>query len=314
MNFWKKFLFLQLWYSIVPDEGGGAISSPDSPDSGAPSPPPSPSLTDPPSNTPDTPSEPPSDVIGKGTWFEGIDKTLYDDPSLIPFKDGDGNINPLNIIKSYVHTKKSFGSDKITIPSENSSAEEWKEVYTKLGLPEHVDGYLSDVETQKGSAAEKFKEVAYNLGVLPKQAESILEWFNEFSDGQAQVSDDSYQLEIEDGFNQLAKEYGASYEQQLRHAKTAFNELADDTFRDFVEQNALHEHPQMIRFFIKLAGQMKEDTFVGNTVPGTGIPTPEQAREQINEYMSDAKGPYWNSQHMQHADVVKKVQKLYTYL
>ena len=44
-------------------------------------------------------------------------------------------------VKSYLHSQKLVGADKIPVPNKHATDEDWNEVYTRLGKPESPDGY-----------------------------------------------------------------------------------------------------------------------------------------------------------------------------
>ena len=52
------------------------------------------------------------------------------------------NFNKMDdFVKSYLHSQKLVGLDKIPVPNKHATEEDWKEVYKKLGSPEAADGY-----------------------------------------------------------------------------------------------------------------------------------------------------------------------------
>ena len=64
-----------------------------------------------------------------------IPEAYKDEKALQNFQDMDG------FVKSYLHSQKLVGADKIPIPNKYATDEDWNAVYTKLGKPESPDGY-----------------------------------------------------------------------------------------------------------------------------------------------------------------------------
>ena len=52
------------------------------------------------------------------------------------------NFNKMDdFVKSYLHSQKMVGLDKIPVPNKHATEDDWKEVYKRLGSPEAADGY-----------------------------------------------------------------------------------------------------------------------------------------------------------------------------
>ena len=63
-----------------------------------------------------------------------IPDTYKDEKALQNFQDMDG------FVKSYLHSQKLVGADKIPIPNKYATDEDWNAVYEKLGKPKSPDG------------------------------------------------------------------------------------------------------------------------------------------------------------------------------
>ena len=95
--------------------------------------------------------------------------------------------NMEDFVKSYLHAQKLVGSDKIPVPNKHATDEDWNEVFKKLGAPDTPEGYKYDLkgeEMDEGSIKE-FNQTAHRLGLLPKQAEGLIKFYNEMNANQA---------------------------------------------------------------------------------------------------------------------------------
>ena len=75
--------------------------------------------------------------------------------------------NMNDFVKSYLHSQKLVGADKIPLPNKLATKEDWDVVYSKLGRPETADGYKYELpkETKLDEATLKnFSEEAHKLG------------------------------------------------------------------------------------------------------------------------------------------------------
>ena len=91
--------------------------------------------------------------------------------------------NMEDFVKSYLHAQKMVGADKIPVPNKHSTDEDWNEVFKRLGAPNSPDDYkynFKDQEMDSGQVQE-FNKTAHKLGLLPKQAEGLIKFYNEMN-------------------------------------------------------------------------------------------------------------------------------------
>ena len=124
-----------------------------------------------------TPSvlETPAEVAqgGSGNGFmEMIPEDLREHPSLSPIKDVG------NLARSFVNAQKLIGADKIPFPT-NPTEEDLSNIYSRLGRPETPEGYefATDGNVITEDVAAEYAGVAHQLGLSPKQAAGILDYY-----------------------------------------------------------------------------------------------------------------------------------------
>ena len=126
-------------------------------------------------------------------------------------------------VKSYLHSQKLVGADKIPVPNKHATDEDWNEVYTRLGKPESPDGYKFNLPKDNNklddNSLKAFSEQAHKLGLLPHQADGIIKYYNELANA-AEVDTNSKaetsRLQAEEA---LRKEFGPAYNNKLNAAK-----------------------------------------------------------------------------------------------
>ena len=93
------------------------------------------------------------------------------------------NFNKMDdFVKSYLHSQKLVGLDKIAVPNKHATDEDWKQVYKKLGSPETAEAYkysLPEGHAVPEDTLKSFSEEAVKLGLLPNQADGIMKYYNE---------------------------------------------------------------------------------------------------------------------------------------
>lgn len=242
-------------------------------------------------------------------WRSVVDAELLKDPSLGTIKD----INSL--VKGYVHAQKLVGKNKIIIPDEFATEDDWKQIYHKLGLPETPDKYsINFGEAQYDEDFKKaYQEKAYQAGVLPKQAEELFNFWNEKINNATQEHQQALERARTEAIEGLRKEWGNGFEKKVETARLALKQFADDKIIDYLDRSGLGDDVNLIRLFAKIGESLNEDTFKSETIRSLGM-TKEEAQSKINDIMGNFNHPYYNSEHPKHKEAVAEMQKYFSIL
>ena len=269
-------------------------------------------------------SEQPTDVVQNTEATAEVNETvLTTDQPQTNFKDtipqeyreekSLENINSMeDLLKGYVHAQKLVGTNKIPVPNKHSTDEDWNEVFKRLGAPDTPEGYkynLKDVEMDQSQVSE-FNKTAHQLGLLPKQAEGLIKFYNEMNGNIAATQEEQAaqaQLNTE---TELKKEYGPQFAKRLDQAK----KLAVSTLgQDFLEKTYLKDGSRLgdnlsvIKAFSSLADKLSEDEIIKGD--GTGYMTAKEIEKEIDDLTQEG-SPYWNKTHPNHQKNIQEVLKL----
>ena len=236
-----------------------------------------------------------------------IPEAYKDEKSLHNFSNMD------DFVKSYLHSQKLVGADKIAIPNKYSTDEDWKEVYKKLGTPETGDGYkykLPEDHKIEDDTLKSFSDEAAKLGLLPNQANGVMNYYNEII--KQGLSDQAAQQKTaqDEAVVELRKEFGASYQKEIQSAKNLVHATLGKEFIDnslLQDGSRLGDNPTVIKAFAKLANKLSEDDIVKGDVPSY------LTTSDINKQISALQQPgsaYWDKNHLSHNDAVAEVQAL----
>jgi len=222
--------------------------------------------------------------------------------------------NMNDFVKSYLHSQKLVGADKIPVPNKMATDDDWNEVYKRLGRPNSPDEYQYQLPEQNkldDATLKAFSDQAHKLGLLPKQAQGIIDYYNglaQQSEQSASMQQETARLEAE---TVLRKEYGPAYDNKINAAKNlATNTLGAEFLRDTVLQDGsrLGDNPQLVKAFATLAEKLSEDNLVQGDVASA------MTIKEINDEISSLTQPgsaYWNKTHINHKKAVEEVQRLY---
>ena len=239
------------------------------------------------------------------TWKDSISQEFREDPNISKFTEIDA------LAKSYINATRMIGQDKVAVPNENSTDDQWNEVYGKLGRPESADKYKLEVNSETAqideSSIKSFAENAHKLGLNNKQAQGILEYYKDSMEGSAQQSKIDTETAQANAEAELRKEWGRSFDENLKKAgsvaKANMNpEILDMELKDGTR---LGDHPAVIKGFANIANLMSEDKMIGTDEDSaTGG---RNLDEEISKIVNDRDGPYWNKAHPDHDKIVQQV-------
>ena len=237
---------------------------------------------------------------------EVIPEKYKDEKALANFTSMD------DFVKSYLSAQRLVGANKVAIPNKMATDEDWEEVYSKLGRPSKPEDYKYSFSEEdiNPDQLKNFNETAHRIGLLPKQAERIIKFYNEMNT-QAEVDNQKLFEEKQTvAMTDLKKEFGPTYTKRLDQAKklateTLGNEMLNNTV--LKDGTRLGDSVEVIKAFSMLADKLSEDEIIKGE--GTGYQTASDIEKEISELTEDG-SPYWNKTHPNHAKTVDRVFKL----
>ena len=237
---------------------------------------------------------------------EVIPEKYKDEKALANFTSMD------DFVKSYLSAQRLVGANKVAIPNKMATDEDWEEVYSKLGRPAKPEDYkysFSEEEINQDQL-KNFNETAHRIGLLPKQAERIIKFYNEMNT-QAEVDNQKlFEVKQTEAMADLKKEFGPTYTKRLDQAKKlAVETLGNDMLNNTIlkDGSRLGDSVEVIKAFSMLADKLSEDEIIKGE--GTGYQTASEIEKEISELTEDG-SPYWNKTHPNHAKTVDRVFKL----
>lgn len=249
--------------------------------------------------------------IPEGVEFpEGVEPDIASSASIEPFITDDNKIDYANLMKSYVHTKKAFGRNKVALPGKDATDEDWNSFYNQIGRPEDVEKYSLNVpEEADEEVVNEFKQKAHEAGLLPKQAQKLFDWYSEFSGKMQEKVSNQQNEKLAEQIQGLKKEWGNGYDKELDIAKNALKQFATAEEIEAMKESGLSKNVQVIKLLNKVGKGLMEDSFKPEA-KGTFGMTKDEAESKIEEMYSNPNGAYLNKAHPKHYDAIQKMLKL----
>jgi len=224
------------------------------------------------------------------------------------------NFNKMDdFVKSYLHSQKLVGLDKIPVPNKHATDEDWKEVYKRLGSPEAADGYkysLPEGHAVPEETLKSFSEEAVKLGLLPNQADGIMKYYNEvINQGVTEQSVKAEEARSK-AEQELRNEYGSTFDNKIKGAKNLATATLGEEFLNttmLADGSKLGDNIQVVKAFANLSEKLSEDDIV------KGDSTSYLTTNEITKQIASLRQPgsaYWDKKHPAHAVAVEEVAAL----
>lgn len=220
--------------------------------------------------------------------------------------------SPVDAIQSYTNLEKFLGADKagrgLVLPKEDAGADEWGQVYDRLGRPQSPEDYkLPLPENANPEFAQEAAGKFHELGLTAKQAQELTEWFNGKSEGALSQQDNELAENAEQQMSELQQEWGKEFDANIESGRRAARQFGVGEEMLTKMENALGTK-DMLKFFANVGKGVGEDAFVEGGGSGKFGMSPEAARVQINRLKAD---PEWTAKYLAgNADAKSELEKL----
>ena len=237
-------------------------------------------------------------------WKSCLSDDMKNDPSLQSIK------SLPSLVKSYIHAQKAIGSNKMVIPGDRSTAEEWDEAYKALGRPDDPSEYKfsapEGIEADEARISE-FADLAHKLGLNQNQFQMAVA--AQLEKERQEFSDKENQLETmkQETIASLKKEYGSSFNDIIRRCQDTVTKLNLNKLLQKVP--ALGNDFDFIKALAEIGDKIYETPLKGiDSSIGGNI------QSRIDEIEGNMKGPLYDETHPLHAKTVEELHRLYTAL
>ena len=238
------------------------------------------------------------------SFNEMLSEDIRSDPSVVKFTDANA------MAKSYISLSNMIGNDKVVIPRDSATPDEWRAVYNKLGAPDNADAY--QFEGLDDGAATALRQQAYDAGLTQAQANKMVEFYNGQMSGFTDDFNSTAEQSVSENKAALEQEWGKAFEQNVNiAARTAKYLLGSTDMFDEIQLadgSYLGDSPEIVKLFHKLGQEFGEDKIIGETTEL--VMTPDQADRKIAELMAPGT-PYRDRDHPEHDHYVEEVTKLF---
>ena len=163
---------------------------------------------------------------------------------------------PADLLKSYRELEKAFSS-KISLPKDGDK-EALDKLYSRLGMPEDINGFDIKFLPEDADIGTKFKEVCLQNNILPEQAVKLYDWFVKNRDEtvakmEQERSDNSFRE-----MDEVKNMWGVKAQRNMEFLQRGIRLFSNDVEVVDAIERAMGT-PKMMEVFCRLGEAISED-------------------------------------------------------
>lgn len=156
-------------------------------------------------------------------WKETLDESIREEKMLDNLGDFHG------LMKQFVHAQKNIGKDKVVMPNEKSTENDWNAFYKATGRPDTPDEYKFDKDEElneyyNDDILKTFMEGAHKAGITTKQMAFLNNFENERIRLAVELQKAEEQRLLREAQEASDAKWGAAKDQRLHLANLFVNE------------------------------------------------------------------------------------------
>lgn len=219
--------------------------------------------------------------------------------------------------KGFLEAQRRISQGVDKIPGSDATPEEQRAFWTKIGVPETVDGYADvTVPEADGFSVDEdlfaaVKKAALKNGITPSQLQEFTNIYAELTIGARERLVNQFR----EAHGELHDEWGFSYPMNMKAAQRFFmntSPIGGSEVAELLKASGLDEHPSMIRYFYNLSKKMGEDSH-GAGIGGEVLGRMDQkaAKDKIDSIRRDKAHPAMDPRNRDHTKALEDLHKLY---
>ena len=242
-----------------------------------------------------------------------LDSEYHGNKTLLKYADKEsGEFKQAQLMKALVHATSNIGRDKMIIPNDTFTQEQWDETYKNLGRPDTAQEYGLKSNLPEGLEVDEkflnsFQDLAHQTGVLPKQAQAMFDMINEQNLNSSKAQQESANAKYQEGVESLKAKWGDAYERKLTVAERTLNKFADEDQVKALAATGIFDNAQVTELFVKIGESLNEDVIPDDNTAGFGL-TPDEIESKVQDLFNDP--AFLNSRHPHFPAKRKEYEKL----
>lgn len=235
-------------------------------------------------------------------WLANMPEEIRKAESLGKFKDVS------SLAQSYLEAEKSL-NQRVAVPKDDSSDEDWHKFYCRLGLPE--DKRYTDKRSKEDEEyLTRYEDMFYQSGLSKRQGEKLLNSLYGFSQDLQKQQQSAIEQTRHSHIDWLKSNYGEGFDSKMTVMQAALSKFGTKELAGLIEDS--HYAPALVDLLVRVGETLKSDSLVtGKELPT--INNRDGALAEIEKLESDPEFvvKLRSRDHTGHEQAVKRREQLY---
>jgi hypothetical protein len=190
-----------------------------------------------------------------------------------------------DLVKRTVNAEKMVGKNKVVVPTEKSTPEEWDAFYAAGGRPKTAGDYKAEIpedfkELYPEARLKKYREIAYACGAGQKQFDAFVKADVQAAQDLLVAEEEREQKQKADADALLHKELGAAYEERMEASRRLVREAIPNEEQRMEFLGKYGNDPDFIRFTSIVGARLSESKAI---IADMTKSTPAEAQAKIKQ-------------------------------
>lgn len=221
-------------------------------------------------------------------WYSSLNEDYRNHPSIQKFQDVNG------LAKSYLSLESMMGQEKIPVPKGDDDINAWSMYKKAFGVPESSDKYDIQIEGLDDSKLGTLKDIFYQNNIPQKTAQKLADAYIDDYKKFFEFQDQQYRLEAQKATEELKKDWGLKYEENLTNARNFLEKMSSNQEEYSYFESKIGNDPKFIKLLSKMGNAISEGSLGGFEGQGGGFTkTPQEAKQEFDRILNDPDDAYW---------------------
>ena len=240
-------------------------------------------------------------------------------------EDVAGKVNKFQSVgalaEGYVHLQNLTAGEKVYLPKEDASEEEFNQFYKALGRPDEAKGYSVDSAkfgleegAEETGMLQWFRAAAHKAGLTQKQFEDLTYGFNDYAVGEHEQLIENNEQEYENTEMALRAKWGAKYDRNMEMSRLGMlqyvgGDTAEERMEFFEAFGRRYGNDPMIMQVLHDYAKVTVEPSMSSPDGAQAQMTEHDVQGKINDLMNSA--AYNNKSDPNHNAAVRQVEQLF---
>ncbi len=221
-------------------------------------------------------------------WYSSLNEDYRNHPSIQKFQDVNG------LAKSYLSLESMMGQEKIPVPKGDDDINAWSMYKKAFDVPESSDKYDIQIEGLDDSKLGTLKDIFYQNNIPQKTAQKLADAYIDDYKKFFEFQDQQYRLEAQKATEELKKDWGLKYEENLTNARNFLEKMSSNQEEYSYFESKIGNDPKFIKLLSKMGNAISEGSLGGFEGQGGGFTkTPQEAKQEFDRILNDPDDAYW---------------------